>query len=254
MRSTIRELSRPENRLSPWQRDPKHGKILWGHEESARTSSPQPVRFAVKENEPEERRSDSGGGEQKGASPQAGGLRLKQDASAAQPQASAAAARTLTCPKCGHKNDSYALRCDSCGKLLDAGPPQEEAQPSAPPAALEATVRDAIIVCRGCGAVVTPGASSCPHCGTMVGKKKKIAVYRNPSSEGYLGVIALVIAFIGLAVFKLTGIKVASLAVGIVGIAAGVIALNKDQQPGLGLAAMAVGILDIFLSIVAPVF
>lgn len=201
-------------------------------------------------------------------------------------------AETLVCPKCGHENDYYALRCDSCGALLDAGgsaqkpaapaPPAEAAPPAetapdtaeasepapepapeaeppagpAPPAAAPvqtATLHEDIRLCPNCGQGAPASSATCKSCGTVLGVARKKAFSRREVKEGFLGLIAIIVAVGALAAFKFVGPKVTG-GIGIVGAALGALALNREEQPALGLLAIVVGILAIFVGIVSPMF
>jgi hypothetical protein len=114
-------------------------------------------------------------------------------------------------------------------------------------------IHENIRLCPNCGHGSSLNASRCSHCGTVLGVSRLKALSRQNGPDGYLGLASLIIAFIGLALFKVAGTK-ATFGVGILAAALGSWAFRKDEQPGLALFAIIIAILDVFVAIVAPVF
>lgn len=258
MRNTIRELSRRENRLTPWQWNRKDGKIV-----PREGNNPPPVsgRFRLKDSEPEQPRDPSSEGHESTPPANPGGLSLKGEKEKRHKQTtSGTTADALVCPKCGHENDAYALRCDACGQILDAGPAAEteaETQPAAPAAAApppEATVHEDIRLCPNCGQGSPMSASRCSSCGTVLGMSRLKVISRQDRADGFLGLASVIVAIAGLLLFKFTGLPKLTFGVGIVAAAIGALAFKRDEQPGLALLGIIFAIINVFLAILEPVF
>ncbi|MEW6355686.1 MAG: hypothetical protein AB1696_05125 [Planctomycetota bacterium] len=96
MRSVVRQLSDPRYQLKPLKRAPGHGKIVQAIATDLTSKN--------------------------------GSLRLKDDKEKDAPARPSPEGEV--CPKCGHLNERYALRCDACGAVIDAGgAPQPEPPP-----------------------------------------------------------------------------------------------------------------------------
>lgn len=170
----------------------------------------------------------------------------KDDVKGAGPQ-------TQVCPKCGHENDRFALRCDACSEILHADAPNSAPPARATAAVSVARVHEQIRLCPQCAHTIPPGAPKCPSCGVLLGFARREIVERQNSVEGYLGVVALVVAIVGMVLFRLGFAPVCAGGVSVGGALLGMLAFKKDQQPGLGIFAIIVGVLGIFMAIMAPV-
>jgi len=75
------------------------------------------------------------------------------------------------CPDCGAMNTPGEMYCGECGAPLEAPEPEKDAQISAEPRALSTSVTSpGASTCPFCGTELTPGETFCPACGAEVGQ------------------------------------------------------------------------------------
>jgi len=259
MRGAIKQLADPRYRLNSLKRGHRHGTIR--RREGTLIPSKNGSFRLKDEKGDEERRNGSRDGE--------------------------------VCPSCGHMNERYALRCDSCGALIDAGgaPEPEEPPPPAKPEEQEPpekplfSIRESRPAKPPVGAIVDPSPpkahmpSAPPPIASVSGEFKlcdKCAAHVPEGSQTCPSCGALLRAARSeIAAHQQIGdrptgtvaliLAIASIAVFRLGpkftfvgsglaIVVAILALQRDEQPGLGVLALILGILAIFATIVAPMF